>query len=51
MAFAFAVGHGFESTIVSFSVAHQIGAAAWRVALVLMALLERYQLPCAPVCG
>ena len=40
MGFAFAVGHGFESTVRSFSVAHQIGAPAWPVALVLMALIE-----------
>ena len=40
MAFAFAVGHGFEPTVRSFSLVHQIGAAAWPVALVLMALLE-----------
>jgi hypothetical protein len=40
MAFAFALGHGFEPTVRSFSIAHQIGAAAWPVALVLMALLE-----------
>ena len=40
MAFAFAVGHGFEPAVRSFSIAHQIGAAAWPVALVLMALLE-----------
>jgi len=40
MAFAFAVGHGFEPVVRSFSIAHQIGAAAWPVALVLMALTE-----------
>ena len=40
MAFAFAVGHGLEPSVRSFSIAHQIGAAAWPVALVLMALLE-----------
>jgi hypothetical protein len=40
MAFAFALGHGFESTVRSFSITHQIGAAAWPVALVLMALIE-----------
>ena len=40
MAFAFAVGHGLEPAVRSFSVAHQIGAAAWPVALVLMALIE-----------
>ena len=40
MAFAFAIGHGFEPIVRSFSIAHQIGAAAWPVALVLMALTE-----------
>ena len=40
MAFAFAIGHGFETTIRSFSIAHQIGATAWPVALVSMALIE-----------
>ncbi len=40
MAFAFAVGHGFEPSVRSFSITHQIGAAAWPVALVLMALIE-----------
>lgn len=40
MAFAFAIGHGFEPTVRSFSIGHQIGAAAWPVALVLMALIE-----------
>jgi hypothetical protein len=40
MAFAFAVGHGFEPVVRSFSIAHQIGAAAWPVALVSMALIE-----------
>src|SRR5437763_1113687 len=40
MAFAFAVGHGLEPAVRSFSIAHQIGAAAWPVALVLMALIE-----------
>lgn len=40
MAFAFAVGHGFESAVRTFSINHQIGAAAWPVALVLMALVE-----------
>jgi hypothetical protein len=40
MAFAFAVGHGLEPVVRSFSMAHQIGAAAWPVALVLMALIE-----------
>ena len=40
MAFAFAIGHGFEPAVRSFSIAHQIGAAAWPVALVLMAMVE-----------
>jgi hypothetical protein len=40
MVFAFAVGHGFEPAVRSFSIAHQIGAAAWPVALVVMALVE-----------
>src|SRR5947209_20558677 len=40
MVFAFAVSHGAHHTIASFSYAHQISAAAWPVALVLMALLE-----------
>ena len=40
MAFAFAIGHGFESAVRSFSIAHQIGATAWPVALVSMALIE-----------
>ena len=40
MAFAFAVDHGFEPALRSFSIAHQIGKAAWPVALVLMALIE-----------
>ena len=40
MVFAFALSHGARHAIASFSFAHQIGAAAWPVALVLMALLE-----------
>jgi hypothetical protein len=40
MAFAFAIGHGFEPAVRSFSITHQIGAAAWPVAFVLMALVE-----------
>jgi hypothetical protein len=40
MAFAFALAHGAHHTVASFSYAHQISAAAWPVALVLMALLE-----------
>jgi hypothetical protein len=40
MVFAFAISHGARHAVASFSIAHQIGAAAWPVALVLMALLE-----------
>jgi hypothetical protein len=40
MVFAFALSHGARQAVVSFSIAHQIGAAAWPVALVGMALLE-----------
>jgi hypothetical protein len=40
MAFAFALSHGAHHAIASFSYTHHIGAAAWPVALVLMALLE-----------
>jgi hypothetical protein len=40
MAFAFAVTHGVEPAIRSFSISHQIGSAAWPVALVAMAILE-----------
>jgi hypothetical protein len=40
MVFVFAVHHGAEPAIRSFSIAHHIGAAAWPVALVSMALLE-----------
>ena len=40
MVFAFALSHGARHAIASFSYAHQIGAGAWPVALVLMALLE-----------
>jgi hypothetical protein len=40
MVFAFAVGHGFEPAVRSFSIGHRIGVGAWPVALVLMALLE-----------
>jgi hypothetical protein len=40
MGFALAVGHGFEPVVRSFSISHRIGAAAWPVALVLMALTE-----------
>jgi hypothetical protein len=38
--FVFAVNHGAESAIRSFSIAHHIGAAAWPLALVAMALVE-----------
>src|SRR6476646_6779059 len=40
MVFAFALSHGWRPEVASFSYAHQISAAAWPVALVLMALLE-----------
>jgi hypothetical protein len=40
MVFAFAISHGARHAVASFSVAHQIGVAAWPMALVLMALLE-----------
>jgi hypothetical protein len=40
MAFEFVVTNGARSAVSSFSIAHQIGAAAWPVALVLMAVLE-----------
>ena len=40
MVFAFAISHGARHALAGFSSAHQIGAAAWPVALVLMALLE-----------
>jgi hypothetical protein len=40
MVFAFALSHGAHHAVASFSIAHGIGAAAWPVALVLMALLE-----------
>lgn len=40
VAFAFALSHGAHHAIASFSYAHEIGAVAWPVALVLMALLE-----------
>jgi hypothetical protein len=40
MAFAFAVGHGLQPAVRAFSIAHQIGAAAWPAALVMMALIE-----------
>ena len=40
MVFVFAVNNGAEPAIRSFSIAHHIGAAAWPVALVAMALCE-----------
>jgi hypothetical protein len=40
MAFAFALSHGAEPAVRGFSIAHHIGAAAWPVALVSMALCE-----------
>jgi hypothetical protein len=40
MVFAFAIGHGAKPAIRDFSIAHHIGAAAWPVALVSMALCE-----------
>ena len=40
LVFVFAIHHGARHAVASFSMAHQIDAAAWPVALVLMALLE-----------
>ena len=40
MVFAFVVTHGAEPAIRSFSIAHQLSAAAWPVALVAMAICE-----------
>ena len=40
MAFVFAVENGAAHAVGSFSAANQVGAAAWPVALVAMALLE-----------
>ena len=40
MVFVFAVHHGAYHAVASFSIAHHIGAAAWPVALVSMALIE-----------
>lgn len=40
MVFAFAVTHGARPAIRDFSIAHHIGAPAWPLALVSMALLE-----------
>src|SRR5205823_5213550 len=39
MAFAFAIGHGFEPAVRSFSIARQIGAAVWPVAIALLPLV------------
>jgi hypothetical protein len=38
--FAFVVTHGAEPAIRTFSIAHQVSAAAWPVALVFMAICE-----------
>jgi hypothetical protein len=40
MVFSFAVSHGAGPAVASFSAAHHIGAAAWPVAMVAMAMLE-----------
>lgn len=40
LAFAFAMHHGAAPTVRDFSIAHHIGAAAWPVALVGMAVCE-----------
>ncbi len=40
MVFAFALSHGAYHAVATFSITHQIGASAWPVALVMMALLE-----------
>lgn len=40
MVFAFAIDHGLGPSLVSFSIAHQLTATAWPVALVMMALIE-----------
>jgi hypothetical protein len=40
MLFEFAVSHGGHHAVASFSIAHQITAAAWPVALVSMAVCE-----------
>jgi hypothetical protein len=40
MIFAFALDHGLDPAVRSFSIAHHIGPAAWTVALVAMAVLE-----------
>ncbi len=40
MVFAFALTHGLEPAVRSFSITHHITAAAWPTAMVLMALCE-----------
>jgi len=40
MVFVFALHHGAEPAVRAFSITHQIGAAAWPLALVSMALFE-----------
>jgi hypothetical protein len=40
LVFEFAVTHGAQHAVVSFSIAHHISAGAWPVALVAMALAE-----------
>ena len=40
MVFAFALSHGAEPAVRTFSIAHHISAAAWPVALVSMAICE-----------
>ena len=40
MVFVFAVNNGLEPSVRGFSIAHHIGAAAWPMALVAMALVE-----------
>jgi hypothetical protein len=40
MVFAFALSHGAAPAVRDFSISHQIGAVAWPVALVSMAVLE-----------
>jgi hypothetical protein len=40
MVFAFILSHGAQHEVASFSIAHHIGAAAWPVALVSMAMCE-----------
>jgi hypothetical protein len=40
MVVAFAITHGAHDAVASFSIAHQVSAAAWPVALVAMAVCE-----------